>query len=467
MTSAPTLVPFEPTPKQDEIWRLLADAKTGSLTVIGYGGAAGGGKTRALAELAIDFSIDHPGNRILVGRKHLKHLRSTTMEEFRAICPPELIDQWHGQQEWTALRLPSWPKGVTSRIYWHGLEDWRALGSEQFGHALIEEAGEVSEDAALMLISRLRHPAASKRALIAVSNPWPGWFERWFVSHELPEEVFKEVGGGVHFIQSRIKDNPYLPKNYEALMRAIYPDDWVTRMVDGRFDAFEGQVHRWLGPHLQWVGDMPKVSRYIGGLDFGGANEKAHKTAGVIAGLTIEGPSVARNWLLRFAHFEDAGPHVHADLWTWMRNWEAKLKRRVQWRADKTQMWGISQAQEAGFLIEPSHGGSDSVMGGINLQNRRFEDSASFYTEALTQPPQRSNGQPANGRSWYESMTRYRWDQQPNEDRAVPGVPIKRDDDTANADRYMHEEADGFPSYTGGAIPQRTVSGKPRATKAA
>ena len=63
-------------------------------------------------------------------------------------------------------------------------------------------------------------------------------------------------------------------------------------------------------------------------------------------------------------------------------------------------------------------------------------------------------------------MLRYRWQQQPNPDKAVQGVPIKRDDDTADADRYMHEEADGFPVYAGPAIPRRTATGRRRALSA-
>ena len=137
------------------------------------------------------------------------------------------------------------------------------------------------------------------------------------------------------------------------------------------------------------------------------------------------------------------------------------MGRRVAWRADKTQMWGISLAQEAGFLIEPSHGGQDAVVGGINLQNKRFEDAQSFFTEDLTRAPS------LRSRSWLDSMLRYRWAQQPNEDKSVPGVPIKRDDDTADADRYMHEEADGFPVPTGPAVRLVGGTGRKRATRVA
>lgn len=41
---------FVPTRRQRQIWDTVKAAPRGSLTLIGYGGAAGGGKTRALSE---------------------------------------------------------------------------------------------------------------------------------------------------------------------------------------------------------------------------------------------------------------------------------------------------------------------------------------------------------------------------------------------------------------------------------
>ena len=62
------------------------------LTLLGYGGAMGGGKTRAIAELAIDAALAFPGNNVLVARHHLSDLSSTTMKEFFAqVCPTGLI----------------------------------------------------------------------------------------------------------------------------------------------------------------------------------------------------------------------------------------------------------------------------------------------------------------------------------------------------------------------------------------
>jgi len=230
--------------------------------------------------------------------------------------------------------------------------------------------------------------------------------------------------------------------------------------VRGKFPKVPaGAVYKELGMHLQWYGALPQFTKLVGGLDFGGANDNAHKTSGVVAGLTPD------NKLIRFAHFEDAGAKVHENLVSWMRGIEAKMARRVMWRADKSQSFGISLASGMGFRVEPSHGGADSVDVGITLVRDRMKNGSSYFTEDLLEIPS-LDGLRLNGGSWYEMMRKYRWQDQPDDNKRVPGVPLKRDDDTADADRYMHEEADGFP-VTPARLPQRAANtNQPLARKA-
>jgi hypothetical protein len=66
------------------------------------------------------------------------------------------------------------------------------------------------------------------------------------------------------------------------------------------------------------------------------------------------------------------------------------------------------------------------------------------------------------GESWFGRMSAYRWKLEPDPDKKVPGQPIERDDDIVDADRYLAEAVDGFPSRQGSPISDYTLSGKRR-----
>lgn len=269
-----------------------------------------------------------------------------------------------------------------------------------------------------------------------------------FTAEEVPEEI-RDLLLSPTWVAERKKAWGEDSALYESKVRGRFPR------------VAQGQVHKWLLGGYQWVGPLPHFNRIVGGLDFGSTNEDAHKTAGVVAGL-FNHEDLNDEALLRFAHFEHGGQKVHDQLVKWMHTVEGAVGRRITWRADKTQSWGISLITKPphSFIVVPTEGGADSVWNGIQAQTSRGSKGLSFYTEELTMPPV-FDGEQLNGRSWYDAMSRYRWQQQPDEDKAVPGVPIKRDDDTPDADRYMVEEADGFPTYTGPAI--QSLSGRPRA----
>ncbi|MDE2966514.1 MAG: phage terminase large subunit [Chloroflexota bacterium] len=419
------------------------------LTLLGYGGAMGGGKTRAIAELAIDAALAFPGTNILVARHHLSDLSSTTMKEFFDVCPPELIQRrQQAPTQLVQLRLPEWPAGQTSTVNFRHLSDWPGLGSQQYGAVLIDEAGQVDEDAALMLLTRLRHPAQPQRWFVAASNPWPGWFQHWFVRRELPEDALRQASGQVAFIPAKIADNPHLPANYAELNHALMPQLWRDRFIEGRFDALMGRVYPDFDPALhRWDGPLPRFHRFIGGLDFGGQTAHSHYTAAIVAGLVKPARAPAeqltredRAWmrsrgaairpapppaftLIRLAEFEDRGPGVTQRLEQFQRDCRRRFGP-IRWSADRSQSAWIDHQKRQGVRVVPSRGGAGSVHYGLTLVADRLsaDPPTSFYTPDLIQFPRR--------------MSEYVWDQR--EDDPDPR-PRKKNDDLLDADRYMHE----------------------------
>lgn len=410
--------------------------------LIGFGGAAGGGKTRALAELAIDLALEFPGNRIVVGRKDFTDLRETTLTQFKMHVPPGIIARKNESEHWYQIRLPDWPPGVTSRVMFRELKDFLGLGSEEYGAVLVDEAGEVPEESALMLLSRLRWklpPEVGRKikyVFVAASNPWPGWFKKWFVDRLLPEEVLANYKATVHFVPAYIKDNPHLDPNYETFLRSVYPPEWVERFIRGSWDVYEDQVYPAFSPEVhRWAhAEIPVFDRLIGGLDFGDASTSGHYSAGIVAG-------VFGNRLLRVAEFLERGPDVVERQLRWMVEQEEKWGRhthsfkrsgerqRILWIADRSQGAFIHSLRKFGFLVRPSRGGADSVRQGIALVARRLQKDSSGAPGSYYLPELRQ---------FEKYMTTYRWPKQA-EGEPPPRKPVAVDDDLMDADRYMHE----------------------------
>ncbi|MYF81248.1 MAG: hypothetical protein F4177_05695 [Chloroflexi bacterium] len=446
---------FFPTERQNELLKAIAAGPRPGLILLGYGGAMGGGKTRAIVELAIDAALAFPGNNILVARQHFTDLSSTTMKEFFDVCPDRYIRRRvSAPTNLVEVAKPGAPDDEISTINFRHLTEWTGLGSQQYGAVLIDEAGEVAEEAALMLLTRLRHPAQPQRWFVAASNPWPGWFERWFARRELDEEAFAAANGRIVYIPARIPDNPHLPDNYAAQQRALQPGEWVDRFIEGRFDAFDGQIYQHFDPLRHcWDAPLPHFTRYIGGLDFGGQSPRDHYTAGVVAGITSGLPSppapvgangglasfpsppaaaggdaegrggAPANILIRLGEFEDRGPGVTERLEQWQRDWRAKLGP-IHWCADRSQSAWIDHQRRQGNRVVPSKGGPDSVSWGISLVQQRLngDPPSSYYTPGM--------------RQFATRIREYQWD------RSAPDHaprPLKRNDDLLDADRYMHE----------------------------
>ena len=418
---------FLPTERQNQLFRAIADAPNPGLALLGYGGAMGGGKTRAIVELAIDAALAFPGNNILVARQHFTDLFATTMREFFEACPENYMRRRvTNPTNLAEIALPDWPSDKQSTINFRHLTEWSGLGSQQYGAVLIDEAGEVAEEAAQMLLTRLRHPAQLQRWFVAASNPWPGWFERWFARRELDEQAFAEADGRIVYIPARIPDNPHLPDNYAAQQRALQPGEWVSRFIEGRFDAFDGQIYSHFDArqHL-WDAPLPSFGRYIGGLDFGGQSPRDHYTAGVVAGITDRSAPCGPNILIRLGEFEDRGPGVTERLERWQQHWRRKLGP-IQWCADRSQSAWIDHQRRLGNHVGPSKGGPDSVNWGISLVQQRLngDPPSSYYTQSMSSFPTR--------------MREYQWDQNSGEQSPRPR---KQNDDLVDADRYMHELA--------------------------
>jgi len=400
------------------------------------------------------------------------------MERFFKIWPMgTVIHKFNAQENWAEVRNPTWPQGLHSKVFFRGLEDYEKKGSEEFSALIFDEAHEISNAAFRYYLTRLRHPLPTKVSrrlarqcrvclgfapeginpkglkctkcdvplgnglryfVLAAANPWPGWFTDVFWKRE-----FSALEGldnaNVHFVQALPKDNPYndgdgREGSYEAFLRATLTPEEVKRFVEGQFDVFAGRVyehfdpdvHRWRNPNI------PDYHRVIGGLDFGGeSSTTSHYSTGIVGVLTRS------QKLIRVAEFKYRGPDVAEKQMQWMvqqqEKWGDPIKKKIAWRADRSQMVGIQMWRKLGFFVTYSKGGRDSVEEGVKAVARRLivnptdDTPGSYYLPSLV--------------AFEDEMKEYRRKEVVT-DAGTKFLIVKENDDMCAADRYMEELID-------------------------
>lgn len=279
---------FKPTDKQAFALRA---AFSDGIDEILYGGARGGGKTIFDAAFMLEYALRYPGSRGLCVRRDLVDLRPTTLKEFRAYCAtyyPQLPIRWNMSSPimcWININ------GVESEIQWGDTKDPDSYRSANLNYCVVEEATEVSTEFVLIIKATLgRHILSDGRRppskLILTTNPGPGYCKDEFPVGPLIRKRTVPLDNGQKitrlYIPALPKDNPHLPANFEALLRAQYPEVWVKRWVNGDWDAFEGQVFPEfdeLHHVLDYPPDRQKMARtgwtHILGADWGFRNPAA------------------------------------------------------------------------------------------------------------------------------------------------------------------------------------------------
>ena len=210
-----------------------------------YGGAIGGGKSRAISDEGIRLSIMFPGNRGFMCRQEAKAFKETTLITLLALISE--VEHLMGTKIMTAHRKGDQTiEFITgSSILYGGIggtENKDRVKSMELGWAAVDEASECAEDDINLLESRLRWQLPNGKYptfyCFYASNPEPGWLKRRFVdphfAGRLPEDLV--------FIQALPRDNKWLPKGYVDRISTGKPEYWVKRYIDGSWDAAEGQV---------------------------------------------------------------------------------------------------------------------------------------------------------------------------------------------------------------------------------
>ena len=223
-------------PKQSLAWEAW---ESPNITELGYGGAAGGGKSRLGCYLAITIAEMYPGSRAAIGRKELKTLRLTTMatlfEVFNELGYSTKDYKYDAQQS-----IITFANG--SQIYFldtaYSPQDpeYTRFGSLEITWAWIDESNETPEKAKSILKTRV----GRKNNLNGVSVK-PFWLETFNPNkghvHRDYYKPWKEKTMPHYraFIRALPGDNPHLPQSY---ITGLERSDNVTRerLLNGNFE---------------------------------------------------------------------------------------------------------------------------------------------------------------------------------------------------------------------------------------
>lgn len=237
-------ITYAPTPKQAAFHATTANE-------VLYGGAAGGGKTKALIMDAFFRTISNPGTTAVVFRRTYQELEDTDIKEARASYPKEIAEYNAGRHE---FRLKNGSL-ILFRHCEHEADKFNYSGIEiQFLY--FDELTSFEQGVYDFLKTRLRAKKSLGVTPIvrSASNPGNighGWVKKMFVDAGpymsiQRQEVYSEALHKTKIIKTQYipalaTENPYITDDYifeleqkpEALRNALLNGDW---------DSFEGQV---------------------------------------------------------------------------------------------------------------------------------------------------------------------------------------------------------------------------------
>lgn len=235
---------YRPTPKQLMFHRSAADE-------ILYGGAAGGGKSKACVMDALFRCMNNPGTSAYLFRRTYRELEDTLIQEAQKSIPKELGTYSNSKHE---LLLPNGSKMIFRHCQYE--KDRFLYAGSEIQWLYIDELTLFPKIIYDFLKTRVRAKASLrvKPIVRCTSNPGGvghGWVKQYFVDSAPYFEMHKEVVHSealnedqvrtIQYIPAFATDNPHIGKDYifeleqkpRALRRALLNGDW---------DAFEGQA---------------------------------------------------------------------------------------------------------------------------------------------------------------------------------------------------------------------------------
>src|SRR5574343_1805080 len=244
-----------------------------------YGGAAGGGKTDALIMEALRY-IEFPKYKGLIMRRTFTHLQEI-IDRTRQFYPAIGGDYRASEHRWY------FPSGSSVKMghMQHEGSEYNYQGQE-YQYIAFDEACQLTPKQYLYLFSRARStdPRIPSRVRGATNPGGPCHQflkDRFRIGHVDPGITIYDDATGLtrSFIPAKLSDNPSLldnDPNYLSRLMQL-PEIERKRLIDGLWDAFEGQKFPELNEELHGDNfEIPPEWECFGAFDWGYARPWAY-----------------------------------------------------------------------------------------------------------------------------------------------------------------------------------------------
>lgn len=236
----------------------VAEDLTADCHEVGYGGAAGGGKSDWGLWHVYHLSMKYPRHRSLVLRTVLPELRRSLIARSLQKFDQSNKNCWYrpGEKEWHFAN-----GSVIEFGYLDKDDDVYQYKSAEYDCIFFDEATELSEFGFGYLRSRCRTTTLKRRLgvrphIIAATNPGGkghGWFKRHFVKAtnygeriaevEVKDPITDRVAGvrKVGFVPATLLDNPHIDPEYKLNLLSLPSEVERRQLLYGDWDVFAGQ----------------------------------------------------------------------------------------------------------------------------------------------------------------------------------------------------------------------------------
>jgi hypothetical protein len=235
--------------------QLIAEKLTQTCDIVGYGGAAGGGKSDWGLWHVYELSKKYPTHRSLVLRRKFPELRRSLIARSLEKFDTTICRYRPGEKEWHFAN-----KSVIEFGYLDRDDDVYQYKSAEYDCIFFDEATELTEFQFDYLRSRCRtamwkHTKGVRPHIIAATNPGGvghAWFKRRLVEATnhgeviVDVEVVDPVSGIVAghrrtaFVPATLFDNAFIDPEYKLNLMML-PDVEMRQLLYGDWDVFAGQ----------------------------------------------------------------------------------------------------------------------------------------------------------------------------------------------------------------------------------